>query len=552
MEQSHRREWDYEADVIVVGTGAAGSSAALFAYEKGAKVVVVEKRGRYGGTTEKSGGAFWIPNNAFLRAAGMEDRKEDALRYMARLSYPTLYSPNDAHFGLNGHAFSLLEAYYDHASPTIEALVGMGTLEVAQLVLWDGTFYPDYYAHLPEDKLPRGRGLVPKDPVTGQGVIRGVELIRQLKAGVDKRGIDVLLSHRATGLILNNKREVIGLEATTGEENTVRLRAQRAVIFASGGFTHSPEKRLNFLRGPIFGGCAIISNEGDFIDIATAVGAKLNNMANAWWAPCVLEEVLEHPSPPSDVFRVPGDSMIYVNKHGKRFVDEKAVYNEKTQAFFYWDPVRGEYPNLLPLMIYDQRAADIWGQYPPGAAYPFPAAGSLSPYVISGQTVDELAQAIEKRLAELAPRTGGFHLDHSFRENLADTLLQYNQYAQTGVDPEFHRGEQPIDLAYNRPAAPVHNLPNVTMYPISAKGPYYAIILCPGTLDTKGGPKINNKAQVLNHQDDPIPGLYGAGNCIGNPAAQAYWAAGGTIGPALTFGRIAALNAVDEPIKEDI
>lgn len=135
--------------------------------------------------------------------------------------------------------------------------------------------------------------------------------------------------------------------------------------------------------------------------------------------------------------------------------------------------------------------------------------------------------------------------------NLKESIARFNKYAEKGVDEEFHRGEVPIDLAYNGPPAKGHDKPNITMYPISQNGPYYAIILAGGTLDTKGGPKINTRSQILNRDDEPIPGLYGAGNCIGSPAGQAYWAGGGTIGPALTFGYIAANNAVLEPEKPE-
>lgn len=548
---SNSKHWNYEADVLIVGSGAAGSSAALFAFEKGASVIIIEKRNRYGGTTEKSGGVFWIPNNTFLRASGIEDARVDAIRYMARLAYPTLYNPEDQHFGLEENQYELIAAFYDNATRAVEGLQAMGALDPTPWIAWDGQFFPDYYAHLEEDKVPRGRGLIPMDPQTGKGVLSGFELIRQLRTAVEARDIPVYLNHRAHRLITNEHGEVIGVEARNEKSEPVYFRAKKAVIFASGGFTQNPEMRLNYLRGPVYGGCAVPTNQGDLIAIASELGAKLVNLAHAWWAQAVLEEVLVNPSPPTDIFFVPGDSMIQVNKYGKRVMDEKAVYNERTQVHFVWDPLKGEYPNLFLFMIYDERSAKIWGELPLGMGYPIPKVGTTAPYVIKGETLEELTQALEARLNSLANRTGNFHLDQSFLPNLKENIARFNQYTEKGVDEEFHRGEVPIDLAYNGPPAEGNDKPNITMYPISEEGPYYAIILAGGTLDTKGGPKINARAQILNREDKPIPGLYGAGNCIGSPSGQAYWAGGGTIGPALTYGYIAAINAVLEPEKGD-
>jgi len=545
------KHWDQEADILVVGSGAAGSSAALNAFEKGASVIMIEKRNRYGGTTEKSGGVFWIPNNTFLRAKGVADKREDALRYMARLAYPTLYNPDDPNFGLNKSQFDLIAAYYDNATKAIETLQAVKALDPTPWISWDGQFMPDYYAHIEENKVPRGRALVPRDPTTGKGVTKGFELIRQLRTAVEARGIPVFLNHRAHKLITNDNGKIIGLEVLNENSELVYFRAKKAVIFGSGGFTHNPEFRLNYLRGPVFGGCAVPTNQGDIIPIASEVGAKLVNLANAWWAQVVFEEVLTTPSPATDIFLVPGDSMIEVNKYGNRVMDEKAVYNERTQMHFVWDPLKGEFPNLFLFMIYDDRAAKIWGAFPPGAGYPFPRTGEENPYVIKGNTLEELTQAIEARLTQLSPHTGNYHLDTYFLTNLKESIARFNKYAEKGVDEEFHRGEVPIDLAYNGPPVKDHDKPNITMYPISQNGPYYAIIIAGGTLDTKGGPKINIRAQILNRYDEPIPGLYGAGNCIGSPAGQAYWAGGGTIGPALTFGYIAANNAVLEPEKPE-
>ncbi len=552
MSQDDPGRWDMEADIVVVGTGAAGSSAALFSHEDGARVIMLEKGRRYGGTTEKSGGILHMPNNSFMRDAGIKDERDDAIRYYARLAYPTLYNPNDSRFGLSEHQHSLIAAYYDNASATVDGLQKMGALDPTPWVEWDGKqFFPDYFAHLPENKAPRGRGLLAKDPTTGQAA-GGVELIRQLKAAVDKREIPVLLRHRASRLVTNAQGEVIGIEATTDDEQTVAIRVRKCVIFGSGGFTQNPELRLTFLRGPVYGGCAVPTNQGDLIYMATGLGAQLENMSNAWWAQAVLESVLVNPSPPTDIFAVPGDSMIQVNRYGRRVLDEKFVYNERTQVHFQWDPVKAEYTNLFMIMIYDGRTADIWGSLPGSlSTYPIPSKDAPESYVISGETLEGLTSAIEARLAAITDRTGGFALDTAFAANLTETVARFNQFAEQGADLDFHRGETPIELAFHGPAAPGNDKPNRTMYPLSATGPYYGIILSGGTLDTKGGPKINDQAQILNTKDRPIPGLYGAGNCIGSPAGQAYWAGGGTIGPALTFGRIAAENATKEAPKDD-
>jgi 3-oxosteroid 1-dehydrogenase len=137
-----------------------------------------------------------------------------------------------------------------------------------------------------------------------------------------------------------------------------RIRARKAVIFATGGFTHNKELRQNFLNVPVYGGCAANTNEGDFVAIASAVGAQLRNMNYAWMCPVPLEKAVAGRPDLSGMFSVAGDSMIFVNKQGKRAVNEKLPYNELAQAFFQWDPVAGEYPNLVLVQLWDQRSQD--------------------------------------------------------------------------------------------------------------------------------------------------------------------------------------------------
>jgi succinate dehydrogenase/fumarate reductase flavoprotein subunit len=540
-----QRRWDHEADVVVVGSGAAASTAALFAHEGRASVLILEKAAMYGGTSRKSGGGYWLPNNYMMRERGLKDPKDDCLRYMARTAYPTLYNATHKRLGLPDNEYELLEAFYDNGTTTLDSLRNLGVLDTH--VFWvneANEFWPDYYAHLPENKSPRGRTLFPAQSNGSRG--NGMLLINKMRAAVDSRKIPVLLEHRARRLIVNAKHEVIGLEATTRNDRVIAIRARKGVVFGTGGFTGNPELCLHFLRGPIFGGCTVPTGEGDFVHIGAAAGAKLANMSHAWWWPVILEQALQFRSTPTGINQPPGDSMVMVNRFGRRVVNEKIQYNERTQAHFAWDPYTCSYPNLILFVIYDQFTRDRFGDTTGLVLRP----GVSAPYVLSGQTLEELAATIDKRLAEIADRTGNFRIDRNFVPNVKDTIARFNGFAETGADLDFHRGEVPIEIANFGARRPGNDKPNMMMYPIRDKGPYYAVMTAGGTLDTKGGPKINAKAQVLDVSDKPIPGLYGAGNCIAAPAGQAYWAGGSTLGPAMTFGALAGQHASQEPTKE--
>jgi predicted oxidoreductase len=538
--------WDHEADVVIAGSGAAASVAALFATEAKASVIMLEKAAIVGGTTAKSGGAFWILNNHIMRQQGITDAREDALRYLARTAYPTLYNPADiVRFGMTEDVHQMHATFYDEGARTVETLVAMG-LQCAQqfepyAVNGKRQPFPDYYAQLPENKAPRGRCLLPAQGIVGGGA----DLIKQLKAMIDQRKIPVLMEHRVERLVVNAKSEVVGVEARAGTR-TVSVRARKGVVFGTGGFTSNPEMCLEYLRGPIFGGCTVPTGEGDFVEIATAVGAKLGNMSHAWWSQVGVEQALQSRNA-SGGGGAPGDSMIFVNCDGRRCVNEKIQYNEKTQAHFYWDAVRGRYPNQIMILIYDQSCRERFG----GTAGLIVRPGLNAPYVMSANTLDELATVIDTRLAQLAAKTGNYRLDPAFAANLKETIARFNQFAMTGKDLDFHRGEAPIEFTFH--GDPRGNtFPNIMMRPIAAKGPYYAALLGAGTLDTKGGPKINARGEVLDSADKAIAGLYGAGNCIASPAGQAYFAAGATIGMAMTFGAVAGKSAAAAPVRQAI
>jgi hypothetical protein len=555
--------WDHDADIICVGSGAAALTAAVVACGSGNKVIVIEKRPITGGTTAKSGAVHWIPNNVVLRNQGIDDKRQDALQYMVRFSYPNDYIADHPTMGLSKDAFELIEAFYDNGSAMVDHLTELGVYKVrawtyndifAKLppgVLPPTTSTPDYLDHAPEDKVKSGRSVVMQRE---DGTIAsGPDFIERFETYVtDKKGL-VLTSHRARELILNDRREVIGVAASHGGKD-VLLRARKAVIFGSGGFAQNPALVSKFQKIRIFGACATDGSEGDIVPIATRAGAALGGMFGAWNANVVLEQALQNSVVNRVMFEPAGDSMIFVNKYGKRFVNEFRSYNSRPRAHEVYDPTEEDYPNHLAFMIFDQRVVDIFG-----GDEPIPRPGEKSPWVIAGKTFAELSQNISARLETLRSRSINTRLVDDFAVNLQATVDKYNRFARSGVDAQFGRGKHNLDrqmfLAMSMPrdghsGAGQKYMPNRTMHPLAATGPYYAVIIARGALDTTGGPVINAKSQIVDYDGKPIRGLYGAGNCIASPTRETYYGPGGTIGPAMTFAYIAAKHANLEPAKD--
>jgi succinate dehydrogenase/fumarate reductase flavoprotein subunit len=532
-------EWDRVTDVVVVGCGAAGASAAATAASQGADVLVLEKAPQSGGTTSASRCQLWIPNNRFIRESGRVDDREGALRYMARTAYPALYDPADETLGLPPDRHRMLEAFYDAAAPTIDFYVEHGAIDIEPVA------YPSYYSHLPEDTIGIGRTIqpvLPDDHTPGRDPSGGQTFVDDLMTFATGHGAELLVDRQVVHVVRGDDGAVLGVEVRVGRR-TELIGARRGVIFASGGFLHDEELVLDYLKGPVFGGAASPYATGDFVRIGNEVGARLGNMAHAWWDQVVVEMALRNRATIGDVYSPFGDSMLMVNRYGRRAVNEKAPYNERGQAHHAWDPHRGEYPNLLLFMIFDE--ALVQNPHKDMFRWPVPLDHKERYYVIRAETMEDLAVALAERLETLTPHTGGLSLDDDFLPTLLDTLERFNGHATAGVDPDFHRGETPIEKVWGLDPRP--GLANGTMAPLAAEGPYYCVILGPGALDTKGGPVTDEHARVLDSAGEPIPGLYGAGNCVASPAATTYWGPGGTIGPAVTFGSIAARHAATGP-----
>ena len=529
--------YDYEADVLVVGSGAAGFSAAISASLSGASVILFEGNRYVGGTTGLSGGTAWVPNNSSMRSQGVDDPKDHALEYLARLAAPQYFSLGHPTLGLPQHEFDLLATFYDEGANSIDALTEVGALDLEAEVSDTDHYiqFPDYGAHLPENRAPRGRHLAPR---RGSGF-----MIQQLERGATEQGITVLLEHRVHDAILNENDEVVGLEIHAGHR-TVIAAARHGVVFASGGFGQNSELLRRHIPGRVFGSCATPHAQGDFLRIANRLGASFGQMGGAWWKQVAVEPALRSPSPPS-LWMPFGDSMIQVDRTGRRVVNEKAPYHDRGQVHLHYSASSRDFPNTLLFMIWDQVVADSPLDVPFRPPVPLP--NDQIDYVMEAPNFEVLSEVVNQRLALLGDAIGDIRLSEDFAQNLHKTVDRFNDFATEGIDHDFQRGATMMELAWNLMER--DGAPNPTMAPLSSTGPYYAAIVGAGVLDTNGGPLINTEAQILGFDLQPVKGLYGAGNCVATPAGTAYWGPGTTIGLALTYGFIAGRNAAKESKK---
>lgn len=535
--------YDSEHDIVVCGGGGSGLPAALFARWLGNDVAILEKAASPGGTAAKAAFWYWVPNNKALRDAGNTDPKPEFMRYVARLSRPQSYDPSLPKLGLSDWEYEMCEAIYESASPAVELLAEKGALPYRHV-----PDVPDYWADLAGENAPMGRVLIPKDtsPSMADG---GQVAIRTLTVAARRDGVKIQTGQRVVGVIRNEKGRVVGVEVATEEGMTRRVRARKAVIFASGGFTHDPELRRQFLSMPVYGGCAALTNEGDFVRISSSLGAQLGNMNYAWSCPILLEKALAKDGSMSGIFTMTGDSMLMVNKYGQRVVNEKTLYNEMVPTFFQWDGNKAEYPNLVMCAIWDQRAQDHSASKDYGSQ--IVPDGTDNRHVIKGETLESLIEGIAARLHQYRSDTGNLKLSPDFLNNLKATIHRFNDLARNGQDLDFQRGDRAVERMFNGHVAPGSTSSNPTMHPIASEGPYYAALITGGTLDTKGGPRTNTHGQVLDYANRPIPGLYGIGNCVASPSGRAYWSGGATLGPIMAFAYRAAHQAHAEPLAEE-
>jgi len=398
-----------------------------------------------------------------MQADGFEDPHEDALKYMTRYALPYKYNPNDAQYGLSDDDYALYTRYYDSAAEVVALLQDQGAMT------WTyGRNFGPHFDQVQIDYIEEYEENVPKTHHTLHPALEdgnpggGGDMIGGCTAWAEANGIGVHVNHRVDQVILNSAGEVIGVEVVvtdpaaaaatpatdaTAEASpvastqTLSIRARKGVIFGTGGFSRNADMMRHLMPSPYYGGCGAPTNEGDLLRISAALGAKLGNLHNVWRNEGIFEQAVADTGAYNCAWFLSGDSFFIVNKHGKRFVNEKRNYQDRPMAHQDWDPNFGDGTSRLGFVIYDQRVQDSWG-----GAFPWLADPTTAPYIISGNTIEELAAAIEERVESLLDVTGNVHLHVDFAGNLAAEVEKFNEYARTGLDLDFSRGSLQYDL----------------------------------------------------------------------------------------------------------
>jgi succinate dehydrogenase/fumarate reductase flavoprotein subunit len=556
--------WDEDFDLIVLGSGGAGLTAALVGAIENLKVLVLESSDYIGGTTAFSSGTLWVPgfstiaNDAQqaseaasqyldnLVGSSAPKRLRDTfliqgprlLRYLAEKTYVqfrTYKQSPDYHQELKGassggqahepmpfDAAILGDDFSKIRWPIPELMLFGGMMvtrgEAAQLLKFYKSIPAAFLAIKLVSKYLRDRLSFKR----GARVVIGNALVARLYYSLRKRDVQIRLNQRTAYLIKDESDRVVGVELNDGSGSR-RLRATKGVILAGGGFPADSEWRERYFQKPVpeyTPACA--SSVGATMRLALEIGAQLGNapFGPALWFPSSVSKrrdgsIAVYPHIVLDRSK-PG--LIAVNRSGCRFTNEAVSYHQFGENMHHANQSASAIPAAL---ICDKRF--IW-KYGLGMIRPMTV--NLTKYVANGylkkaDTIEELAN----------------QLDIDARA-LRSTINTYNSYAATGIDLEFHKGENIYDRSNGDPT----NTPNPCIAAIDSS-PYFSVLVYPTPLATSLGLATNEHAQVLSSEKRPIEGLYACGNDMNSIMGGRYPGPGAQLGPGMTFAFIAALHA---------
>jgi succinate dehydrogenase/fumarate reductase flavoprotein subunit len=553
-------------DVVVIGSGAAGMAAALFAAIEGRKVLVVERTEYVGGTSALSAATTWMPNSHHSKSVNPDDSREKVRKFL------------DGVVG-NHSAPAMREAFLDSAPEAVATLEANSEVKFRPYAT-----HPDYEQQF-EGATMRGRALEPvpfdgrslgadldkiRPPIPeftifggmmvdrtdighllgikksarsfahavkimahyagdrlkgrrGSRLVMGNALIGRFLASLNARGVDILLRTEVQDLVTENGA-VTGPVLRSGT-TTRQVTATRGIVLAAGGFNRHPQRRSELLpKGETYSPSAP-GHTGAMQDIALRLGARLGegNLDSAFWAPVSIRRRADGSTAsfPHFVMDRSKPGTVCVDQTGRRFVNESVSYHLFGRAMFE----HSKSEPCIPCFI----ITDAVGLNKYGLGMVRMGTRDLAPYLAdgyltTGATVSELAGKIGVPAA-----------------NLEATVTAMNRYAASGTDTEFGRGTTP----YHRVNGDASVGPNPTLGPI-ATAPYYAVRLYPGDIGAATGLVINEWAQVTRADNSPIAGLYACGNEANSIMGGTYPGPGITIGPAITFAYRAIRHALGE------
>ncbi|MBM4332749.1 MAG: FAD-dependent oxidoreductase [Deltaproteobacteria bacterium] len=557
-------QWNEEYDLVVLGAGAGGMTAALVSAVEGMRTLLIEKSDQIGGTTAYSSGTVWIPNNAQQRQLGVMNDADAALEYLdalvgdradRRLREAFIAAGPEMLEYLARHTdvdFRVYRQQPDYRQDLPGAALGGRPLEPLP---FDGRTLRDHF--------DRVRWFIPELMLFGGMMVTRGEAARLLRIGrsldalwlgatlVSRFALDRLRYKRGTRLVLGNalaarlyrnlldRRVAVWFNARTTRliseqgracglmvdraESEVRVRASRGIVLAGGGFPASPELRERYFPKPVatytsaFAGCV-----GDTLLMAQEIGASLGPEGedNSLWFPSSIAIRKDGSTAvyPHIVLDRGKPGLVAVNAAGRRFVNEAVSYHEFTRAMYRSHVT---VPSIPAWLVCDRRF--IW-KY--GLGMIRPMTPILRGYVRRGYL--KVADSVEELARTIGVDAAG----------LVETIKTHNEFARTGVDAQFGKGEN----AYDRAGGDAAHLPNPCIGPI-VKPPFCAVAVLPTPLGTSLGLLTDVHAQALDRSGQPIPGLYACGNDMHSVMGGEYPGAGAELGLAMTFGYLAARHA---------
>lgn len=563
-------DWDREVDLLVAGAGAGGMCAALVGALEGLDVLVCEKSGQVGGTSATAAGTLWIPGNRQSIEAGFADSAEQAEAYLDALiadragrhlraaflatgpeaidylmarsevqfqpcgRHPD-YQQNRPGAAVAGRAIiarefdgRLLGADFARVRPPLAEFMVLGGMmvgkaDIAPLVnrfASPASFVraASLFLRYCRDRLSHPRGT---------RLVMGNALVARFLYSLRRAGVPVLFDAPLQDLVIEASRVAGALVRHGGL--TLRIRARRGVVLATGGFAHGAAFRAAFMPQPTprFS-LAAETDTGDGLAIAQRHRARIaadGHGGGAFWTPVSITARRDGSKglfPHLSLDRAkPG--LVAVNKAGRRFVNEAVSYHDFVEAMY---AAHRLVPSIPAWLVCTTRFVRKYGL---GAIHP--GTRDLSAHVASGYVV------VADRLEELAGRIG---VDAA---GLRQTVDRHNEFARTGVDLDFGKG----DSALNRFNGDPDNTPNPCLGPIGS-GPYCAMEVWPAELATSAGLDTDEDARVLDTDGKAIAGLYACGNDMASIMAGRYPGPGTSLGPAIVFGYRAARHAAGKPV----